>query len=340
MLVEVQFVRDARSITQIAPDTVIEPDAIVVGAFVRTSRAVFTEGIITGGVTAIAFTDLTDVPHNYSGQAGRLASVKTDESGLEFVTPLGGGNFSSNTTISVPNEIVLFADTTGRLGKRSTGDGIAKLTSGVLGFATEGADYLDASRISDAAYDPSAWDGDTGHAPSKNAVRDKIESMGSASVSDAAYDPTTWDGVTTVAPSKNAVRDKIESMAGGGAITANQKSGGLSFSAYKSAGLATGKIRGYWVAPYSGTIVAWNLTVDAGTLTIKVWKIATGTAHPTNANSINTSGVSLSTGTSIRSTNVTDFTTVAVAAGDILAVEITAVSGVTEMSGGIEIQKT
>lgn len=33
-----------------------------------------------------------------------------------------------------------------------------------------------------------------------------------ASVSDTAYDATSWNGVTDVAPSKNAVRDKIESM--------------------------------------------------------------------------------------------------------------------------------
>jgi hypothetical protein len=36
---------------------------------------------------------------------------------------------------------------------------------------------------------------------------------GSVSVSDAAYNETTWDGVTAEAPSKNAVRDKIEAMA-------------------------------------------------------------------------------------------------------------------------------
>lgn len=34
----------------------------------------------------------------------------------------------------------------------------------------------------------------------------------SAAVSDTAYDATTWDGVTTVAPSKNAVRDKLETI--------------------------------------------------------------------------------------------------------------------------------
>lgn len=31
-------------------------------------------------------------------------------------------------------------------------------------------------------------------------------------ISDTAYDATTWDNVTTIAPSKNAIRDKIETM--------------------------------------------------------------------------------------------------------------------------------
>lgn len=36
-----------------------------------------------------------------------------------------------------------------------------------------------------------------------------------AKVSDTAYDATSWNGVTTVAPSKNAVRDKIEDILDG-----------------------------------------------------------------------------------------------------------------------------
>jgi hypothetical protein len=39
---------------------------------------------------------------------------------------------------------------------------------------------------------------------------------GGGSVSDAAYDATTWNGDTTHAPSKNAVRDKIESLSAAG----------------------------------------------------------------------------------------------------------------------------
>ena len=41
-------------------------------------------------------------------------------------------------------------------------------------------------------------------------------------VSDTAYDPTTWDADTTHAPSKNAVRDKIESLSAGTASPASK----------------------------------------------------------------------------------------------------------------------
>jgi len=44
----------------------------------------------------------------------------------------GSGDFSTNTSTSVVNEIVLFSNTGGKQGKRSTGTGVALLTSGVL----------------------------------------------------------------------------------------------------------------------------------------------------------------------------------------------------------------
>lgn len=46
------------------------------------------------------------------------------------------GDFSSNTAASVVDELVLFADTSGKLGKRATGNGYAKLAAGVLGLLT------------------------------------------------------------------------------------------------------------------------------------------------------------------------------------------------------------
>lgn|ERR1043166_1969094 len=116
--------------------------------------------------------------------------------------------------------------------------------------------------------------------------------------------------------------------------------GDFHFFAKRSSGVAVGKLAGYWTCPFAGTISAWNLTVDSGTITVKIWKIATGTAHPTSANSINTSGLSLSSNTNIHSTTLTDFITTAVAVGDIFAAEVTAVSGVFDFGGSIEITRT
>jgi hypothetical protein len=39
-----------------------------------------------------------------------------------------------------------------------------------------------------------------------------VSEIGANSISDAAYDSSTWDGITTIAPSKNAIRDKFESL--------------------------------------------------------------------------------------------------------------------------------
>ena len=44
------------------------------------------------------------------------------------------GDFSSDTATSIANELVLFADASGKLGKRATGSGYAKLAAGVLGL--------------------------------------------------------------------------------------------------------------------------------------------------------------------------------------------------------------
>ena len=39
-----------------------------------------------------AFTDLVDTPSSYAGQGGKVVAVKSDASGLEFITGGGGGS--------------------------------------------------------------------------------------------------------------------------------------------------------------------------------------------------------------------------------------------------------
>lgn len=94
--------------------------------------------------------------------------------------------------------------------------------------------------------------------------------------------------------------------------------------------LSTGTSAPFTV-PFACTLQSWNIDVDTGTATVKLWKRATGTAIPTSGNSINTSGVSISSGTAVHSTTLSDFTTTTFSANDIYIVQLSAVSGATQV---------
>jgi len=82
----------------------------------------------------------------------------------------------------------------------------------------------------------------------------------------------------------------------------------------------------YLTVPYACTISAWNMTVDAGTATIDIWKIASGTAIPTVSNTITASALpAISTGTAIHSTTLTGWTT-SVSANDIFGFSLKTVA--------------
>ena len=86
------------------------------------------------------------------------------------------------------------------------------------------------------------------------------------SVSDTAYDATTWDGVTSTAPSKNAVRDKIEAMEL--EIAAKQASGTyLTASSTLDATKLTGALPAISGANLTGLPTSYTLPIAAaGTL--------------------------------------------------------------------------
>lgn len=60
----------------------------------------------TGGGGATAFTDLTDVPSSYSGQAGKAVRVNVGETGLEFFTASGTGTVTS-VAATVPTGLTI-----------------------------------------------------------------------------------------------------------------------------------------------------------------------------------------------------------------------------------------
>lgn len=91
---------------------------------------------------------------------------------------------------------------------------------------------------------------------------------------------------------------------------------------------------------FAGTITAYSISVDAGTCTMKTWKKATGTAIPTVADVISTSGVAISTGTHVRSATVSDFTSTTVTANDIFIATCTAVATAKYIVYTLEITKS
>lgn len=93
--------------------------------------------------------------------------------------------------------------------------------------------------------------------------------------------------------------------------------------------VTTGTVAGTARIPFACTLSGWSITGTAasGTNTIKIWNTATGTAIPTISNVINTSGVSLTTGTAVNSTTLSDFTDTTYAQYDMMRCAVTAVDG-------------
>lgn len=123
-------------------------------------------------------------------------------------------------------------------------------------------------------------------------------------------------------------------------IKTNYKINGIG-AAFDGGGTAINNGSTFYLAcPYAGAITAYTILADTGTCTIATWKIAAGTVIPTVANSISTAGVSLSSGTALHSTNVSDFNTTTVAANDIFGFNITAISAATKITFILEITRT
>ncbi len=153
------------------------------------------------------------------------------------------------------------------------------------------------------------------------------------SATSGTWDTTGGTDFRAILSTKNvAAGTGLNSSDSGGVTTLSLATQfrGLSFT-FDGGGsaLASGKTV-YLRIPFACTIANWSILSDvAETVTIKAWKIASGTAIPTVANSINTSGVSLSSGTAVVSSTVSDFTTTTVTGNDLMAANITAVTAAT-----------
>lgn len=161
----------------------------------------------------------------------------------------------------------------------------------------------------------------------------------SSAVGYSQNDVTFYNGAAWVALAANTNSAPTGSNANWGAMAGPRTCLSASFDG-GGAALTAGKTV-YATLPTGGTIQSWNILAAAatGTNTIKVWRVATGTALPVVGNSINTSGVSLTSGTAVHSTTLTDFTSTAFAAHDIVGVNLLAVDGAaTYLNFSLECQ--
>lgn len=150
-------------------------------------------------------------------------------------------------------------------------------------------------------------------------------------IPDEAYDATAWNGVLEP-PTKNAVRDKIETLGGGTKPPIIFTWDGM--GATVITGSPTYFVIPYSCTIAGWSIVAIG---SSPTTTIDVWRVAAGTALPTVANTIMGTKPALSSGNVVRSSTLTGWSPTTVTAGEIWAANLDAVSAATWIRFTIEV---
>jgi hypothetical protein len=76
------------------PNSIFSPRVLVdrIGKVVAVKSDVSGLEFITPSVGAVDFVDLGDVPASYADQAGKVVAVNADEDALEFIAPPAGGS--------------------------------------------------------------------------------------------------------------------------------------------------------------------------------------------------------------------------------------------------------
>lgn len=299
-----------------------------------------------GGGDALTASPLSQFAATTSAQLAGVISDETGSGALVFatsptlVTPLLGtptsGTLTNCTGLPATG---LVADTTTAIGVGSVNLGhasdttIARVSAGVVSI--EGVNIVTTS----------STDTLTNKTLTSPIMTTPTLGVASAtSINKVAVTAPATSSTLTVADGKTLTASNTVTLTGTDGVSINLSNAKLERVQFSIDGggsvISTGQKGTYPVCVYSGTITAYTITVDTGTCTAKFWKKSTGTAIPTVSDNINTSGVSISSGTVIRSTTVSDFTTTTVTANDIFALNLTAVSGATKIFVCLEITRT
>lgn len=225
---------------------------------------------------------------------------------------------ASGSTITIADGKTLTANLDATVSGTNTGDQTITLTGDVTGTGTGtfAATITSAAVTYAKIQNVSATDKILGRSSAGAGVIQEIDctAAGRALIDDA----NAAAQVTTLGLAQSKIRCFGITLDGGGsALTTGQK--------------------GYVTIPFAGTITGWNITVDTGTCTFDIWKVGTGTAIPTDANSITSAAQpAIASGTAIHSTTLTNWTT-AITANDIVGFNLDAVATATKISLVVEV---
>lgn len=149
------------------------------------STLTVTEANALHGITPLTSANIDDTAYSSSENGVTTKAISanalydylhlfdTDDNGKVNVLDLGAGivKTSAGGVVSTATSGTDYAPAT-------SGSSVLKGNgAGGTSTATEGTDYLGSARIDNTPYDATTWNGDSTHAPSKDAVRDKIESL-------------------------------------------------------------------------------------------------------------------------------------------------------------------
>lgn len=207
----------------------------------------------------------------------------------------GGGDFSSNTSSSVDGEIMLFSGTSGKLGKRATGTGLVKATSGVFSALSSASATAELDNVV----------GDSGSGGTKGLV--PAPGAGDA----AANKFLKASGAFTTVPATVGITFVIDG--GGSAITTGSK--------------------GFLIIPKGGTINQWTVVADqSGSIVVDV-KRSTYSGFPTTTSIVGGSGnkPTLSSAQKNQATP-TSWTSTSIADGDVLEFNVDSATTVTRIT--------
>ena len=116
--------------------------------------------------------------------------------------------------------------------------------------------------------------------------------------------------------------------------------GAIGFTSDGGGSTVTVGTKGYFIAPWAGTITGWSVVAEGAspTATIDVWRAGSGSALPTVADTIMGTKPQLSTGNAQRSTTLTSWST-AFSSGDIFGFNVDAASNATRITFSLEVSK-